>query len=105
MIETEVRRATHTPSTGSVAALALSAIALGFSIAAYVAATRAEDRAYARVVSEVGEAFRPIYRDFDLRYPTSEGPTLREILTPLFESVGDRSGASRGSDREVPRGP
>lgn len=104
MIDTEGRQAKHPPSTGTVVALALSAIALGLSIAAYVAATRAEDRAYARVVSDVGEALKPIYRDFNLRYPASEQPTLREILAPMFESVGDRSGASRASDRGAPPG-
>jgi hypothetical protein len=82
----------RTNKRGSAVAIALSAMAFAGSLIAVAIAVKAEDRAYARVVSEVGDAFKPMYRDFNLRYPSSANPSLREILTPLLEPIKGEQG-------------
>jgi len=69
------------------AALWLSAIALALSLTSLLLALRAENRAYERVLSEVDECVRPLYRDFNLKPPTSKPESLNQLIAPLFESV------------------
>jgi hypothetical protein len=71
------------------AALWLSAVALALALTSLLLALRAESRAYEKVLSEVDECVRPLYRDFSLQPPTSKPESLKQLIAPLFESVRD----------------
>ena len=79
------------------ASLGIASLAAVLSAASLVIAMGAEDRAYARMLTEVDACVKPIYRDFNLKYPSSQPPTLKELIAPLFESVSE---ASRAQSRE-----
>jgi len=87
------REATHRFLWRGSAALWLAAAALILSTVSMALALRAEDRAYARMLSEVEDCMRPVYKDFNLKYPSSQPQTIGQVISPLFESV--RSGESR----------
>ena len=68
-------------------ALWISLVALCLSAASLTLALRAEDRAYARLVSEVEDCLRPLYRDFNLKFPASNPESIGQLIVPLFEAA------------------